>query len=71
MDTAPVTHFSSTLPLDVDLRPRSPATAEELPVDEEPYYYADYVNVALGVCPTFFSSVMLLFSLGRGFVSKS
>lgn len=53
--TAPVTHFPpSTLPLDVDLRPRSPATAEEQPTDRVPCYYADYVNVALGVCPTFY-----------------
>lgn len=49
MDMAVVTHFSSALPLDVDLRPRTPAPAEEQPVDVMPYYYADYVNFALSV----------------------
>lgn len=55
MDSAPVTHFPSTLPLDFDLRPRSTATAEEHLVDG-PCFHADYVHLALDVCPTFVSS---------------
>lgn len=49
MDMGIVTHFPSALPLNVDLRPRTPAPAEEQPVDLMPYYYADYVNFALSV----------------------
>lgn len=56
-DTAPLTHFSSALP--VDLRPRSWATAEETPVDVMPCYYADYVNLAFLYIPTFLSSITL------------